>query len=88
MPPFITYQVLWGAVCQRGLLRVVTAALLLVLPGGLSAQQLPMLRAQGPEIVDAQGKAVLLRGCNVGGWLLQESYIIRTDTLNSQEKII
>ena len=58
MPPFITYQVLWGAVCQRGLLRVATAALLLV------------LRAQGPEIVDAQGTVVLLRGCNVGGWLL------------------
>ena len=87
MPSLITYQVLWGAVCQRGLLRVATAALLLVLPGGLSAQQLPMLRAQGPEIVDAQGKAVLLRGCNVGGWLLQESYIIKTDTLSSQGQI-
>ena len=30
---------------------------------------------------------MLLRGCNVGGWLLQESYIIKTDTLNSQGQI-
>ena len=73
--------------CQQKLLRVVIAALLLVLPDGLSAQQLPTLRAQGPEIVDAQGKAVLLRGCNVGGWLLQENYIIKTNTLSSQGQI-
>ena len=47
MSLLIICQVLWGAVCQRGLLRVIIAALLLVLPGGLSAQQLPMLRAKG-----------------------------------------
>ena len=46
-----------------------------------------MLRAQGTGIVDTQGNPVLLRGCNVGGWLLQESYIIKTDTLNSQGQI-
>jgi endoglucanase len=58
-----------------------------LLPGGAAAQQLSMLSAKGAEIVNAQGKPVLLRGCNVGGWLLQESYIIKTDTLNSQGQI-
>jgi endoglucanase len=52
-----------------------------------AAQNLSLLQAKGPEIVDTRGQAVLLRGCNVGGWLLQESYILKTDTLDSQSRI-
>ncbi|GAB3823297.1 cellulase family glycosylhydrolase [Hymenobacter jeollabukensis] len=52
-----------------------------------SAQQLSWLKARGPQIVDAQGRPVVLRGCNVGGWLLQESYILKTDTLGCQRRI-
>ncbi|WP_302716339.1 cellulase family glycosylhydrolase [Hymenobacter sp. BT770] len=62
-------------------------SLLALLPRWGAAQQLPMLQAKGVQIVDAHGKAMLLRGCNVGGWLLQESYIIKTDTLGSQGRI-
>ncbi|RPD49308.1 carbohydrate-binding protein [Hymenobacter sediminis] len=51
------------------------------------AQALTALRADGPKIVDARGREVVLRGYNVGGWLLQESYILQTDTLNSQRRI-
>ncbi|WP_187632215.1 cellulase family glycosylhydrolase [Hymenobacter lutimineralis] len=46
-----------------------------------------LLRAQGPEMVNGRGEKVVLRGVNVGGWLLQESYILRTDSLNSQGQI-
>lgn len=46
-----------------------------------------MLRADGPTIVDASNRPVVLRGINVGGWLLQESYILETDSLNSQWRI-
>ena len=52
-----------------------------------SAQQLSRLSAKGPQIVDAQGRPVVLRGVNVGGWLLQESYILQTDTLGCQRRI-
>ncbi|WP_167856886.1 cellulase family glycosylhydrolase [Hymenobacter aquaticus] len=60
---------------------------LLLAPGLVSAQRLSMLRAQGGKIVDAQGREVVLRGFNVGGWLLQESYLLKTDTLDSQARI-
>ncbi|TGD79422.1 cellulase family glycosylhydrolase [Hymenobacter wooponensis] len=51
------------------------------------AQQLPFLQAKGSQMVDANGKEVVLRGFNVGGWLLQESYILQTDSLNCQWRI-
>jgi endoglucanase len=34
-----------------------------------------MLRVRGPEIVDAEGKAVRLRGVCVGGWMNMENFI-------------
>ncbi|MBX0291844.1 cellulase family glycosylhydrolase [Hymenobacter sp. HSC-4F20] len=52
-----------------------------------TAQNLSMLRAAGPKMLDASGREVVLRGYNVGGWLLQESYILQTDTLNCQWRI-
>ncbi|PJJ52957.1 cellulase family glycosylhydrolase [Hymenobacter chitinivorans] len=60
---------------------------LLFSASGAQAQKLTMLRAQGGKVVDAGGKEVVLRGFNVGGWLLQESYILKTDTLDSQARI-
>jgi aryl-phospho-beta-D-glucosidase BglC (GH1 family) len=53
----------------------------------VEAQQLSFLRAKGAQMVDASGKPIVLRGFNVGGWLLQESYILQTDTLNCQWRI-
>ena len=37
----------------------------------------PLLRAEGPKIVTAQHREVLLRGMNLGGWLLQEGYMMK-----------
>jgi endoglucanase len=39
--------------------------------------QTPLLRADGPKIVDAAQHEVLLRGMNLGGWLLQEGYMMK-----------
>lgn len=57
--------------------------------GGLFclSQTLSPLHASSTRVVDAAGREVVLRGYNVGGWLLQESYILGTDTLNSQWRI-
>lgn len=43
-----------------------------------------LLQAKGINIIDPQGKEVILKGVGLGGWLLQESYMLSTDTLNSQ----
>jgi endoglucanase len=56
-------------------------------PSHATAQQLSLLQAKGSQMVDASGKEVVLRGFNVGGWLLQESYILQTDSLNCQWRI-
>ncbi|MCI0694576.1 hypothetical protein L0337_21530 [candidate division KSB1 bacterium] len=34
------------------------------------------LRAEGKDIVDANGKPVLLRGIGLGGWLVPEGYML------------
>ncbi|MDB5270797.1 MAG: hypothetical protein JWP58_3837 [Hymenobacter sp.] len=39
--------------------------------------QTPFLHANGPQIVDAQNHEVLLQGMNLGGWLLQEGYMMK-----------
>ena len=63
------------------------AGLLMIGAGPSQAQKLSPLHAEGPRMVDATGQEVVLRGYNVGGWLLQESYMLGTDTLNSQWRI-
>ncbi len=52
-------------------------ALLTLLAGALpcKAGELPWLRAEGKKIVDEAGKPVVLRGFNLGGWLLQEMWM-------------
>ena len=51
-----------------------------------SAAALPMLSAERENIVDADGNAVVLRGTNFGGWLVQEGWMCpthQTDTLST-----
>ena len=40
---------------------------------------LTMLRTDGQAIVNAAGETVLLRGVNLGGWLVQESWMNLTN---------
>ncbi len=53
----------------------VCIAAITLTPSSASAQ---FLRADGPRIVDADGNEVLLRGIGLGGWMLQEGYMLRT----------
>lgn len=55
--------------------------------GSAVAQPMSMLHTQGIALLNARNQPVVLRGLNVGGWLLQESYILRTDSLNAQWRI-
>src|SRR5882724_11132622 len=39
--------------------------------------QLSRLKADGPRIVNASNQEVILKGVGLGGWLLQEGYMIK-----------
>jgi endoglucanase len=53
-------------------------SVLFILPATRSAHAagtLPFLHARGTQIVDPAGKPVLLRGINIGGWLVEEPWM-------------
>jgi len=45
------------------------------------------LRTDGQKIVNEKGEAVLLRGMGLGGWMLQEGYMLRINGQGQQNKI-
>lgn len=45
------------------------------------------LRAEGTKIVDGQGQNVLLRGMGLGGWMLQEGYMMKVNKEGQQYRI-
>ena len=58
-----------------------TWPILLLLCGAflpLSAQSDGFLRADGTRIVDGAGDTVIFRGIGLGGWMLQEGYMLKT----------
>ncbi len=60
-------------------------ALHLVCSMPVSAQY---MHAKGTKIIDKDGKAIILRGIGLGGWMVQEGYMMETsDFANSQYQI-
>lgn len=53
----------------------------------LPAQASGFLHAQGEKIVDGQGREVLLRGMGLGGWMLQEGYMLSINKEGTQHSI-
>src|SRR5258708_12774137 len=51
------------------------------------AQQSAFLRAKGDRIVDGGGREVLLRGMGLGGWMLQEGYMLGIKKDGTQHSI-
>lgn len=58
-------------------------ALLLATPAAADGY----LHADGTRIVDASGKPVILRGMGLGGWMLQEGYMLQLGKLGPQHVI-
>ncbi len=54
--------------------------LFLILCGRVEAADLPWLRADGGRIVDERGKQVVLSGVNLGGWLVEEMWMMPFET--------
>ncbi|TDO78057.1 carbohydrate binding protein with CBM6 domain [Flavobacterium chryseum] len=63
---------------------VITFQLLL----SLSTFAQGFLHRDGQNIVDGNGKNVLLRGLGVGGWMVQEGYMLQTQSFASPQYII
>ena len=45
------------------------------------------LKAEGKKIVNAKGENVLLRGFGLGGWMLQEGYMLKINQEAQQYRI-
>jgi glucan 1,3-beta-glucosidase len=65
------------------MLAVHTAVALLLGAGGVPAASpdadLPWIRTSEDRFVNAAGEPVLLRGCNLGNWLLLEMWMLAVD---------
>lgn len=60
----------------------------IILSSSTSAFAQGFLHVQGQEIVDGNNNPVLLRGMGLGGWMLQEGYMMQTESFaNAQYQI-
>ncbi len=46
------------------------------------------LRIEGQQIVNEKGEPVLLRGMGLGGWMLQEGYMLKVQGIPQQQNVI
>jgi hypothetical protein len=46
------------------------------------------LKTDGQQIVNAKGEKVILRGIGLGGWMLQEGYMLRVHGIGQQQHVI
>ncbi len=64
-----------------------TVLLVVTSPAWCAAQQSKFVHASGREIVGPDGAPVLLRGINLGNWLVPEGYMFKFDSANSPRLI-
>ncbi len=73
---------------MRSLVIFIFVLLGLIFPGENYIEAQGFLRAEGKNIVDENGNNVILRGMGLGGWMLQEGYMLQTAGFaNAQHKI-
>ena len=75
-PPALLYN----RFMQFSLTGLLAGLALFALPLMAAAAPPSRLHAQGTQIVDAAGKAVVLRGVNLGGWLIEEPWMMPLQT--------
>jgi aryl-phospho-beta-D-glucosidase BglC (GH1 family) len=68
--------------------RIIKAVFFLgVLIGMVQVKAQGFLQVSGKQIVDGKGENVLLRGIGLGGWMLQEGYMLKVNGQGQQNKI-
>src|SRR6195952_3145229 len=60
---------------------------MLSLPFCLKAQQGKFIGVNGKEVIDPSGKPFLMRGTNLGNWLIPEGYMFKFKSINSPRLI-
>ena len=60
---------------------------MLSLPFYLKAQQGKFISVNGKEVIDPSGKPFLMRGTNLGNWLIPEGYMFKFKSVNSPRLI-
>src|ERR1035437_9721763 len=55
--------------------------------GATRAQSTGFLRARDERIMDGQGRVIILRGMGLGGWMLQEGYMLGVKGVGTQHSI-
>lgn len=60
---------------------------MLCLPFYLQAQQRKFISVKGKEVIDVNGKPFLMRGTNLGNWLIPEGYMFKFKNVNSPRLI-
>jgi len=83
MPTFIP-RATKRTLAQRAL---AGCALLLACFGGQVAQAQSFLQASGPKIINASNQEVILKGVNLGGWQVQEGYMMKPGYSGTQGSI-
>jgi aryl-phospho-beta-D-glucosidase BglC (GH1 family) len=48
---------------------------------------LSFIKTKGTQLVDANGKSIILKGTNLGNWLVPEGYMFKMNQVNSPRKI-
>jgi endoglucanase len=73
-------------VLQRSTIKKI-ALLLIIAIATLPGKTQGFLRADGKRITNEKGQNVLLKGIGLGGWMLQEGYMLRVNGQGQQHKI-
>ena len=61
------------------LILILAASVLMLTSCSDGDEPSPFLKTDGAKIVDGNGNAIGLYGTNLGGWLVQESWLVPTD---------
>lgn len=69
-------------------MRLKFIALLVICLSVLESEAQSFLKVQGKTIVDRNGKEIILRGMGLGGWMLQEGYMLRVRGIGQQQHVI
>jgi endoglucanase len=73
---------------MKGWRAIVSGLAMLVAAVPVPAQPAPgFLHTRGSEIVDGSGRPVILRAMGLGGWMLQEGYMLKLGELGQQHVI-